>query len=302
MASRGQAPSAIQQLMARFRGTPAGPTEAAIADVRRYREAAGMPVEPPAPIAQSISSAQPTGPTSVGPSVAAPPTAPRATFAGPPEGMVPAHAIEDAMPAFGQRTAPGPSPTAAVPASSPASDTPAKIIYRQKDKRGRVIHKDDETGYFASNPKKKKDAPPSDEKKYGGAVAAAMRIARAMGGRVHAGPILQRADGGRTDTVPMDVAAGSYVIPADIVSALGEGDTGAGMKAIDGMFGPHAEGGGKDAVPIIAAGGEYVLSPAQVSKIAGGDLTKAHAMLDEWVKSTRAQHIQTLANLPGPER
>lgn len=141
-----------------------------------------------------------------------------------------------------------------------------------------------------------------DGKKYGGAVDAAMRIARAMGGRVHTGPITQRADGGRTDTVPMDVPEGAYVIPADIVSALGQGDTTAGMKSIGGMFGPHDEPGAKQSVPILAAGGEYVMSPSQVARLANGDLAKAHAMLDQWVKATRAKNIETLANLPGPQR
>lgn len=337
VASRGQAPSAMQQLMARFRGKePAGPTEAAIADVKRYREAAGMPVQPPT--SKSTSSAQPSGPTPPGPSVAAEPIAPRVTFAGPPEGMVPAHAIEDAMPAFGPSSVQGPSPTSAAPASSPKtfpnSDVPLppgvdinargvaynvhtghplkKQLYTAKDagksKSASKAKTPKDESVHADDVPVKPDKLPDDPSlltrgmNRGGVVASALRIARAMGGRVHTGPILQRADGGRTDTVPMDVAAGSYVIPADIVSALGEGDTGAGMKAIDGMFGPHAEGGAKDAVPIIAAGGEYVLSPTQVAAIANGDMGKAHAMLDEWVKATRAKHIETLANLPGPER
>lgn len=37
---------------------------------------------------------------------------------------------------------------------------------------------------------------------------------------------------GRTDTVPMSVAAGSHVIPADVISGLGEGNTLAGAHAM----------------------------------------------------------------------
>ena len=79
----------------------------------------------------------------------------------------------------------------------------------------------------------------------------------ATGGAVHAGPITHAADGGRTDTVPMDVASGSYVVPADIVSALGQGDTAAGFKVLTHMFGPQAPRTAQGhTVPIMAAGGE----------------------------------------------
>jgi hypothetical protein len=79
------------------------------------------------------------------------------------------------------------------------------------------------------------------------AVAAAMRMARqtrkrrAEGGHIdpptvekpvtthHSGPIMSSV-AGRTDHLPMHVDDGSYVLPADIVSGLGEGNTMAGFK------------------------------------------------------------------------
>ena len=108
---------------------------------------------------------------------------------------------------------------------------------------------------------------------------------------------------GRTDQIPLEVTAGSYVIPADIVSALGESNTLAGTKVLQEMFPAEApslqfSSGGR--VPIIVAGGEYALSPEQVAKIGGGDLDAGHAALDEWVKAVRAHTIQTLSQLPGP--
>jgi len=131
---------------------------------------------------------------------------------------------------------------------------------------------------------------------------------------------------GRTDHLPMHVPSGSYVIPADIISAMGEGNTMAGFKHMRRIFGgtPYGQGsrpysgpktpygeplpgraaGGEHegSVPIVAAGGEYVLSPEQV-KIAGeGDLDLGHRVLDEFVKRYRAQTIKTLKNLPGPKR
>jgi len=77
------------------------------------------------------------------------------------------------------------------------------------------------------------------------AVAAAMRMARdnrkrrAEGGPAkpiaakatmhHSGPIMSSVNG-RTDHLPMNVPDGAYVLPADIVSGLGEGNTMAGFK------------------------------------------------------------------------
>ena len=46
---------------------------------------------------------------------------------------------------------------------------------------------------------------------------------------VHVGPI-HSAVAGRTDHLPMHVPSGAYVLPADIVSAMGEGNTAAGFK------------------------------------------------------------------------
>lgn len=71
----------------------------------------------------------------------------------------------------------------------------------------------------------------------GQAVAAALRTARATGGsvKVHSGPI-HSAVAGRTDHLPMNVASGSYVIPADIISAMGEGNSMAGFKVAKDIF------------------------------------------------------------------
>ena len=106
---------------------------------------------------------------------------------------------------------------------------------------------------------------------------------------------------GRTDRLPVTVGAGSYILPADVVSALGEGNTLAGIKALESAIGEHkpkfATGGG---VKIIAAGGEYAIPPDVVKKLGSGDLDKGHDALDAFVKSTRAKNIKTLKKLPGP--
>jgi len=55
---------------------------------------------------------------------------------------------------------------------------------------------------------------------------------------------------GRTDTLPINVPSGSYVVPADIVSGIGQGNSHAGGKILASFFsGPlgmppmHAHGG-----------------------------------------------------------
>lgn len=130
----------------------------------------------------------------------------------------------------------------------------------------------------------------------------------ASGGRVddqvHAGP-LHSTVAGRTDHLPISVVAGSYVLPADIISALGEGNTNSGMQVVQSMFPTqprkleYARGG---KVPIAAAGGEYVLTPEQVAAVGGGDIEAGHEILDDWVRQTRAHTINTLSSLPGPAR
>ena len=75
----------------------------------------------------------------------------------------------------------------------------------------------------------------SPHKAEGGSIDAAQKIANQKATPCHVGPITM-AVGGRTDHIPMNVLEGSYVLPADIVSGLGEGNTLAGTKLIDNMF------------------------------------------------------------------
>jgi len=141
---------------------------------------------------------------------------------------------------------------------------------------------------------------------------------------MHVGPI-HSSVAGRTDHLPMIVPRSSYVIPADIISASGEGNTMAGFKHAKRVFEgnpytgakmpysgqpapygadmPHrASGGAESGVPIVAAGGEYVISPEAVAKIGNGDMELGHAALDLFVKKMRSRTIKTLQKLPGPKK
>jgi hypothetical protein len=125
----------------------------------------------------------------------------------------------------------------------------------------------------------------------------------------HVGPI-HSAVAGRTDHLPMHVPSGSYVIPADIISAMGEGNTMAGFKIMNdisnqygGTPNTYAAGGFTgELVPIVAAGGEYVISPEVVTSMGSGDMDVGHRELDAFVKKMRAKTVKTLRNLPGPKR
>lgn len=138
--------------------------------------------------------------------------------------------------------------------------------------------------------------------------------------KIHVGPIRSPV-AGRTDHLPMHVHSGSYVIPADIISAMGEGNTEAGFKVANTIFTPvpnlkgapgidaqlglpgKAEGGQiRPPVPIVAAGGEYVIHPDDVTRIGGGNIDHGHRELDSFVKLMRAKTVQTLRKLPGPKK
>jgi hypothetical protein len=159
------------------------------------------------------------------------------------------------------------------------------------------------------------------------------KIPSAMNGvvhhQIHKGPIHSPV-AGRTDHLPMNVESGSYVIPADIISAMGEGNTMAGFKIAKHMFSSHPyfqeakmpygmksntpygggagpygaklAAGGKAPVEIVAAGGEYVITPQEVEQIGGGDIDHGHEILDHFVTGYRQKTIDTLKKLPGPKK
>jgi hypothetical protein len=154
------------------------------------------------------------------------------------------------------------------------------------------------------------------------------RIPMPMGGGMrtpHVGAIRSPV-AGRTDHHPMFVHPGSYVLPADHVSSLGQGNTEVGHAILGRMF-PHSRmgmpaagvrlphlpgirsdrGGARgsevgEPVPIYAAGGEFVIHPHDVLDTGGGDMKRGHAVLDRWVNDNRKKHIKTLKKLPGPAK
>jgi hypothetical protein len=143
--------------------------------------------------------------------------------------------------------------------------------------------------------------------------------------------MIQSSVPGRTDKLNMNVPSGSYIIPADIPGAIGQGNSVAGGGILDKMFkgGPYgmslsksrgssvrhpsmsplhfgrnhfAKGGEVGKVtPIVAAGGEYVVHPGTVAAMGHGDIELGHKILDAFVKHVRAKHITTLKGLKPPK-
>jgi len=135
---------------------------------------------------------------------------------------------------------------------------------------------------------------------------------------------------GRVDRIPMHARTGSYVIPADVVSGLGQGNTYAGAKmwgqAIAHAAGPYgvrntirpahmrtpalrmgrgqifARGGANDSgyTPIVTAGGECLVDPEMVTALGNGDAEHGKKELNDSVMRVRKQVVQHMRSLPPP--
>jgi hypothetical protein len=137
---------------------------------------------------------------------------------------------------------------------------------------------------------------------------------------------------GRADAINAQAPGGSYVIPADVIAGLGEGNSLAGARVMDMIVhsGPHgipmapgragrgppgapramasqAKGGGVQgagsgrSMPVALSHGEYVVHPVDVARTFGeGDLKRGHRVLDHWVQLERARQIKKLKKLPIP--
>lgn len=173
------------------------------------------------------------------------------------------------------------------------------------------------------------------------AVAAALRNARQYGAKFARGGVspfnarkspttqgfLHSPVPGRTDKLPIAVKGGAYVLPADHVAGLGQGNSLAGAETVNKMFklGPYgtspsslkpskankwrtamtgrAEGGEVEdgGTEIVAAGGEIVIPPESIIE-RFGDLDKGHQALDRWVMQARKKHIKALRGLRPPKK
>jgi hypothetical protein len=132
--------------------------------------------------------------------------------------------------------------------------------------------------------------------------------AKAPSGLIHS------ASPGRADLVAARVRRGAYIVPADVVSGLGQGNTLAGAKVLHSRLpeavdmasaGPidRAMGGRveDDSIEVRLSGGEYQIAPEQVLAIGSGDVRAGAAALDRLVAAVRAEAQQHLATTPPPK-
>jgi hypothetical protein len=122
---------------------------------------------------------------------------------------------------------------------------------------------------------------------------AGVKPKRAVGGRVaHAGA-LKGSTPGRADALSVSVPDGAYIIPADVVSALGDGNTASGFEHLARMF-PEQRASGGATVPCKLSDGEFMVFPKDVAKNGGADA------FDKWVVGVRKADIKRRSNLPEP--
>lgn len=147
--------------------------------------------------------------------------------------------------------------------------------------------------------------------------------------QLHVGPVLSNVPG-RTDNHRVKVPSGSYVLPAQHVASMGQGNSVAGLDLAHSMFsGPYGASAGRIAhgsgaprpprmmkgladggtpqqdygqpVDVDISGGEYVVPPEAIIH-RFGDLDIGHKALDRWVMDTRKKEIALQKKLPPPAK
>lgn len=145
----------------------------------------------------------------------------------------------------------------------------------------------------------------------------------------HPGGFVNSAVAGRTDRLPLAVGTDSHILPADVVSGVGQGNSLAGAHILSAALGigpygtalprgAHGSGpprapalpsdmrpfadGGHSTARILAAGGEMVVPREIVERIGGGNLKEGHRLLDQMIKRIRKHNIEFLKNAPDPKK
>ncbi len=124
-----------------------------------------------------------------------------------------------------------------------------------------------------------------------------------MANLMHGSGPIHGASPGRGDGLQMRLPRGAYVLPADVVSSHGQGNTLAGAANISRSLHSlpkFARGGKVDPVTVAVSGGEYAIHPNHVAALGGGSLARGHALLDRFVHSERAKSARTEQSLPAP--
>lgn len=108
--------------------------------------------------------------------------------------------------------------------------------------------------------------------------------------------------GGTADKLSFNVVQDSYVIPADIVSGLGHGNSDAGAKILSERFKGRLSARTKGTVPVKLSGGEYVIPPHVVKRVGKGDVERGIDHFEDLIKTVRAKTILDLHHKKKPIR
>lgn len=111
----------------------------------------------------------------------------------------------------------------------------------------------------------------------------------ARGGLAPSG-LIQGPGGGQDDRVPMTVPADSYVIPADVVAGLGDGNPTEGAARLHRAVGGRAPAMGglsRPGVPVAVSPAEQVIPPDRVAALGGGNIDRGEKALDGFVRNVR---------------
>src|SRR5258708_1338511 len=221
------------------------------------------------------------------------------------------------------------------------SGTPKEIMHEEmgRYKRGQLHSGPDKYGHFAKWRAEAIAIARSEARRHGRAYggqapftgASPWWVRNEARGMNHVGAI-HGAVAGRTDHVPLTVPNGAYVLPAEHVSHIGQGNTMAGFTRLNRMFpithgrgappppgDPHSQalhtrasqslfkaggvvGEGDDGVEIMGASGEYVIDPEEVSEMGNGKIGHGHDGLEEWVNKLKDEQNKVLKKLPGPAK
>lgn len=154
------------------------------------------------------------------------------------------------------------------------------------------------------------------------------------------GGFLHGVTPGRADSITTTAPGGSHIIPADVIAGLGEGNSLAGARVMQGILDtgpggiplprgnrgmgaprpppafrePAATGGAirlfpkerksgganDDETPVALSDGEFAITPHHVAAWGKGDIKKGHKLWDDWIVMRRKKDIATLKKLPGP--
>ena len=99
------------------------------------------------------------------------------------------------------------------------------------------------------------------------------------------------------------------MVPADVVSGIGQGNTLAGAKGLAGGLPKglpgFARGGGvtgePDLVPAKVSAGEFFVHPAHVAALGGGSLKAGSDRLDAMVTRVRGTNARVATRMPPPK-